>query len=115
MSRCLACPPPTPRHLSYLYIVEYRGDVSWRGPVVRLRRHGAWISEAVVNCTKRVHAVTGRGHVRDGRAGHVLHLEVRSGTVKQHHYVAVVGRGCAESWGPSLGYDHSDGGVISGT
>lgn len=69
---------------------------------MRLRRQDSRPSAAVVDRHEGLHTVRGSGHVRHGRARHVLHREVRPRAVEQHHHFAVVGRGRAQSWSPTL-------------
>lgn len=73
-----------------------------RGPVVRLRGQDPRISEAFVDRLDRSHAIGGGRHVGGSGAGYVLHLQIRSRMVEQHHHVAVVGRRRTQRWGPSL-------------
>lgn len=92
----------------YLGVVENCGYVRRRGPVVRLRGQDRRISEALVDRLDRSHAVGGGRHVRGSGAGYVLHLQIRSRMVEQHHHVPVVGGGCTQSWGPSLWFYRMD-------
>lgn len=69
---------------------------------MRLGGQDPSVLETVVDRSEGPNAVRGGGHVRHGGAGHILHLQVRPGAVEQHHHVAVVGRGSAQSWGPTL-------------
>lgn len=73
-----------------------------RGPVVRLRGQDTRIPVAVKNRQERLDTVARSGHVCDGRASHVLQLEVRPRAMEKRDYAAVVGRGCAQSWSPPL-------------
>lgn len=67
--------------LFHLNVVEYRGNVSRRGPIVRLGGQNPGIPEAVVDSSEGLNAVRGSSHVRHGGAVHVLHLQVRAGAV----------------------------------
>lgn len=79
----------------------------WCGPVVCLPRQDARIPVALEDCQERLNAVARRGHVRDGRAGHILQLEIRPRAMEKRNYATVVSRGCTQSWSPPLSNDHN--------
>lgn len=75
------------RHLD---VIEDCGDMSRSGPAVGVFRQHTRVLEAIEDRTKRVHTVRRRRHMRYRRAGHIFHLQIGTGVMKQHHDIPVI-------------------------